>query len=100
MHVKQHRKVTLKRYLLGELDEEPRLEIEERLVMDPEFFELLGPSEDELTEEYVEGVLSPAERIGFERHFLINEDRRWQVGFVRLLRDRGSAAALSPVGVR
>ena len=55
-----------------------------------EFFELLGPSEDELTEEYVEGFLSPAERIGFERHFLVNEDRRWQVGFVRLLKDRAS----------
>ena len=90
MRVKQHRDATLKRYLLAQLDEEPRLEIEERLVMDPEFFELLGPSEDELTEEYVEGSLSPAERIGFERHFLVNEDRRWQVGFVRLLKDRAS----------
>ena len=30
------------------------------LVMDPEFFELLGPSEDELTEEYWSGSLSPA----------------------------------------
>ena len=96
MRVKQHREATLKRYLLGELDEEPRLEVEERLVMDPEFFELLGPSEDELTEEYLEGVLSPAERMAFERHFLINEDRRWQVGFVRLLKDRASAAGLPP----
>jgi hypothetical protein len=99
MRVNQLRDSTLRGYLLGEIEEEPRLALEERLVMDPELFERLGPSEDELTEDYLEGVLSPAERRGFERHFLINDDRRWQVGFVRLLKDRASAGGVSRTGV-
>jgi hypothetical protein len=99
MRVNQLRDATLRQYLLGEIEEEPRLALEERLVMEPELFELLGPSEDELTEDYLEGVLAPAERRGFERHFLINDDRQWQVGFVRLLKDRASAGGVSRTGV-
>jgi hypothetical protein len=106
MRVARDFDATLKRYVLGELDEEPRLDLEERLVKEPELFELLGPAEDELAEEYLEDVLSPAERARFERHFLTNEDRRWQLEFVQLLKDRASAmvppgpeqSALSPAG--
>ena len=90
MLVNLHLDATLRQYVLGELDEDARVELEERLVMEPDMFDLLGPTEDELTEEYLEDVLSPTERIGFERHFLTNEDRRWQLGFVRLLKDRAS----------
>jgi cell division protein FtsB len=96
MRVARHLDATLKRYVLGELDEQPRLEFEERLVVDPELFELLGPTEDELVEEYLEDVLSPAERARFERHFLTNEDRRWHLEFVQLLKDR--ASAMVPAG--
>ena len=38
----------------------------------------------------MENVLSATERTGFEGHFLINEERRWQLGFLRLLKDRAS----------
>ena len=38
----------------------------------------------------MENVLSATERTGFEGHFLINEERRWQFGFLRLLKDRAS----------
>jgi hypothetical protein len=87
MRVKPQLEATLRQYVLGELDEEARIELEERLVTEPDLFELLGPTEDELTEEYMENVLSATERTGFERHFLINEERRWQLGFLGLLKD-------------
>jgi len=90
MLVKQQLESTLRQYVLGELDEEARIELEERLVTEPDVFELLGPTEGELAEEYVENVLSATERTGFEGHFLINEERRWQLGFLRLLKDRAS----------
>jgi hypothetical protein len=85
--VKPQLEATLRQYVLGELDEEARIELEERLVTEPDLFELLGPTEDELTEEYMENVLSATERTGFEGHFLINEERRWQLGFLGLLKD-------------
>jgi hypothetical protein len=87
MRVKPQLEATLRQYVLGELDEEARIELEERLVTEPDLFELLGPTEDELTEEYMENVLSATERTGFEGHFLINEERRWQLGFLGLLKD-------------
>ena len=37
--------------------------------MEPDLFELLGPTEDELVEDYLENVLTPKERVAFERHF-------------------------------
>ena len=83
----------LRQYVLGELDEERRGELEERLIVEPDLFERLGPTEDELLEDYLENVLTPKERVAFERHFLTNEDRRWQLGFVRLMKEHSSSMA-------
>ena len=44
-------------------------------------------------EDYLENVLTPKERVAFERHFLTNEDRRWQLGFVRLMKEHSSSMA-------
>jgi hypothetical protein len=88
MHVKRQLEARLRQYVLGELDDERRVEVEERLIMDPDLFELLGPTEDELVEDYSENVLTPKERVAFERHFLTNEDRRWHLGFVRLMKEK------------
>ncbi len=88
MHVKQQLEARLRQYVLGELDDERRVEIEERLIMDPDLFELLGPTEDELVEDYLENVLTPKEKVAFEQHFLMNEDRRWHLGFVRLMKEK------------
>jgi hypothetical protein len=87
MHVKRQLEARLRQYVLGELDHERRVEIEERLIMDPDLFELLGPTEDELVEDYLENVLTPKEKAAFEQHFLTNEDRRWHLGFVRLMKE-------------
>jgi len=93
MTVKRPLDARLRQYVLGELDDERRGELEERLVVEPDLFELLGPTEDELVEDYLEDVLTPKERVAFERHFLTNEDHRWQLGFVRLMKEHSSGMA-------
>jgi hypothetical protein len=88
--VKRQLEARLRQYVLGELNEERRLELEERLIVEPNLFELLGPTEDELVEDYLENVLTPRERVAFERYFLTNEDRRWQLGFAKLMKEHAS----------
>ena len=77
---------TLRLYVLGELREPSRLDVEERLVTDPDFFEALGMTEDDLTEEYVEGTLSAADTECFERHYLTTHERRQDLAFFRQLK--------------
>jgi hypothetical protein len=90
--VKRQLDATLRQYVLGELDEERRLELEERLILEPDLFEQLGPTEDELVEDYLENVLTAKQRVAFEQHFLRNEDRRWQLGFVKLMKEHASTS--------
>jgi hypothetical protein len=77
---------TLRDFVLGRLDEQPRLEIEERLVTDPEVFAALGAAEQELAEAYLEGTLSAAEKKGFERHYMIDPRHHTHVDVIRLLK--------------
>jgi hypothetical protein len=82
---------TLRRYVLGALDEPVRTELEERLVTEPEVFEALGVVEDELVEAYLDGALPAPERRSFERHFLTSPDRAARLRFARSLRARASS---------
>lgn len=66
----------LKRFLLGELSEGERGEVEERLFADPEYFRQFRAAEDELTDEYLYGDLDAAERDRFESFFLTTPERR------------------------
>jgi hypothetical protein len=84
---------TLRQYVLGELREHPRLEIEERLITDPDVFDALGVAEEELADEYLDGTLSAADKLRFEQHYLINRDRQRRVNFVRRLKSYAMAAA-------
>jgi hypothetical protein len=83
---------TLRQYVLGELRERPRLEIEERLITDPDVFEALGVAEAELSEEYLEGTMSAADKQRFERHYLVDQDRHRHLDFVRLLKSHATSA--------
>jgi len=86
----------LRRYVLGELDEPLRAELEETLVSDPDAFEALGVIEDELVEEYLDGALDAAERGAFERGFLTSDRRESRLRFARELRERARDAAAGP----
>lgn len=84
---------TLRGYVLGTLEEEARLQLEERLVRDPDAFEGLGVVEDELTEEYLDGTLTDAEKRDFERHSLSSPERRRVPEFFSALKARASISA-------
>lgn len=66
----------LKRFLLGELSDGERGEIEERLFADPSYFRQFRAAEDELTDEYLYGDLAADERARFESFFLTTPERR------------------------
>jgi hypothetical protein len=96
---------TLRRYVLGALEEEPRTEVEERLVTDADAFEALGVVEDELIEEYIEQTGPVEDRRGFERSFLARPEGVRRLRLARELRRRAASrpatrtrAEAEPVG--
>ena len=90
---------TLKRYLLGELDQEEQQRLEREIMTDNHTFEQLSVAEDELVEEYLEGSLSAREREKFEKHFLSTPERRQELKLAKALRryvaDKKSASKVS-----
>lgn len=83
----------IRHYLLGDLSEEARRRVEERLLTEENFLEELTLAEEELLDDYVAGRLAAAERPGFEQHFLSTEERRRQLRFARALGRYASAHA-------
>jgi len=72
---KQHEEQAVKRYLLKQLSDAERQEIELRLLTDDEFAAEVEIVEDELIDEYVANELSKDERERFHEHFLTNPNR-------------------------
>ena len=82
---------TLRRYVLGDLEEGLRPELEELLITDSDAFEALGVIEDELIEEYLGETGSPAERRVFEQHFLSTPEGMRRLRLARALKSRAFA---------
>ena len=80
----------LKRYLLGSLPEEEMQKIDLQVISDPKLEEGLHSAENELMEDYLENMMSTEETGNFEAKFLINEERRGHLEFLRLLKKRAS----------
>ena len=74
---------TIKRYLLGTLNNSRRIRLEKRLLNEGELFEELLISEDELVDEYVRGRLTRDEKRRFESHFLVTAERHRKFQFGR-----------------
>ena len=90
----------IRRYLLGQLTEDERQQLEERIMVDTELFNRVLLAEDEMVEEYVQGELSESERAGFETSFLSTPDGRQQVSFAKALSEyvkEASPAQQGPV---
>jgi anti-sigma factor RsiW len=83
----------LRRYVLGPVDPDTRLALEQGIVTKPDVFNALGAVEDEVAEDYLEGGLTDSERRTFERHFRSNQDLRGRVALIRLLRRNASRHA-------
>ncbi|MEW6125730.1 MAG: hypothetical protein AB1757_01595 [Acidobacteriota bacterium] len=75
----------INQYLLGELSETERLEIEERFFKDDEFYQNLLIAEDELIYNYLRGALSSRERKLFEAQLDKSSTRREKVAVVKAL---------------
>jgi hypothetical protein len=78
-------KPQMKNYLLGTLEADSRTELEEKILCDPEVYEELLVTEEELIDQYVGGGLSKLERSQFETHFLITAERQKNLRFGKLL---------------
>ena len=88
---------TLRRYVLGDVEDELRSELEELLVTDPDAFEALGVVEDELIEEYLDGATPEADRLAFERNFLTSPRRAERLRIARALRSRATLGTRASV---
>ena len=73
------------RFLLGELPEAERDQIEERYFSDAEYFEQICAVENDLIDRYARGLLSTKEQEMFERGYLTTPARRKRVAFARSL---------------
>src|ERR1051325_10693415 len=83
------------RFLLGDLPEEQKAQLEERFFTDDDYFEYMLAVEDELIDDYAQGALTGRERERFETYFLNSPERRSRLEFARALQktaDRAPAA--------
>ena len=69
------------RYLLGDVSDEERVQLEERYFVDDGVFEQLSALEDELIDDYIRGELAESQRKQFELHFLTSVERRQKLAF-------------------
>jgi anti-sigma factor RsiW len=76
MSEKADNETMLIRYLLGNLPEEQKLQVEGMFLGDDQHYERLLAIEDELFYDYAQGKLSPGEREQFETRFLSSERNR------------------------
>ena len=68
--------IVIRKYLMGGLQPDEQLQLEERLFLDSEYFQMMKAAEDDLIDDYVYGELSPPEREGFKKYFLSTPDRQ------------------------
>jgi hypothetical protein len=77
--------ISMKMYLLGELEEPGQHELEERLMTSNDCFEQLSMAEDKLVDEYLRGSLSAREEERFNDYFLCTPERNHALRFSRSL---------------
>jgi len=73
------------RYLLGQLPDAERDELEDRYFSDDEVHEQLLAVEEELIDAYVHEALTPEDKACFESRFLTSPERRQKIEFARAL---------------
>jgi hypothetical protein len=81
----------LRLYLLGALEEDERLKLDEKLLFDEAVAERVQLAESVLTDDYATEKLNPAERELFEHQFLVTNERRENLRLSAALRDYAEA---------
>jgi hypothetical protein len=82
------------RYLLGQMSEPERLEVQDRLFSDDEFCDSIAEVETDLIDAYARGELTPAEREQMEQSILASPAARKRVEFAAALAGVAPAGAL------
>lgn len=77
----------LKQYLIGALSEGENEELDLRIISDESFASEMSLAEHELSEDYLEGMLSSEETARFEVNFLITAERRAMLREISLLKE-------------
>src|SRR5580658_4703628 len=78
-------RVTLSRYLLGQLSAAEEDAVEDRFAADDTYFALYEEIERSLIHDYATGALEPVDVALFERNYLVTAERRQRVIIVRAL---------------
>jgi hypothetical protein len=78
---------TIRRYLLGRLDDAGRERFEERFVQDAEFRETALILEEELIDDYLAGLLPADERARFDAHYLMGPRQRQELTMAQAIRE-------------
>jgi len=84
----------MKAYLLGTLDADRKSQLEERILSEPDVYEELLLTEEELIDLYVAGSLTSLEQQQFETNFLTSSERQKHLQFARLLKRYVNSHAL------
>lgn len=88
----------IRKYLLGQLNDEEQQKIEDRLMTENDLFEELEISKDEIIEEYCAGHLTVKERDWLEQHFLASPEGKLRRRFALALnRDKPKSPKPVPV---
>lgn len=90
----------LRRYLLGELDESEREDVERELMTSNEHFEKLLVAEDELVDDYCAGKLDARQAEAYRHRFLVTPERHHQHRFGAALQKHISAFAAEETKAR
>lgn len=96
--MKTHNENLMTQYLLGELSEDEKLELEEHFFTNDNSFEQLLALEDELRYDYAQGGLTPAQRRQFEQRFLARSGGSQRVAVAKAVLDK--VAEIEPAPVR
>lgn len=78
---------TIRRYLLGHLDEAGREQFEERFVNDAKFREAALIVEEELIDDYLAGLLPPDDEAHFDAHYLAGPRQRHELMLAQGIRE-------------
>ena len=90
---------TLRLYLLGRLNDDERLRLDERLLLENKLAERIVLLESELTDDYAAGRLDATEQEAFVKRFLVTGDRRRQLQLTSALQDYSRSTAEASVSV-
>ena len=78
---------TIRRYLLGRLDDAGREQFEERFVKDAEFREAVLIVEEELIDDYLARLLPADEQARFDAHYLAGPRQRQELTLAQAIRE-------------